>query len=89
MALLMAAPVSWRRLLNSVYSASSPAVAGVFSRITDRLFRARDRGGGYADVRAGRCTRGPLYTRVPIYAQAGPIYQLVRPVSIQGVKRRL
>lgn len=42
----MAAPVSWRRLLNSAYSVSSPAVTGVFSRITDRLFRARDRGGG-------------------------------------------
>ncbi|XP_072311753.1 CDP-diacylglycerol--glycerol-3-phosphate 3-phosphatidyltransferase, mitochondrial [Eucyclogobius newberryi] len=42
----MAAPVSWRRLLNAVYSASSPAVAGVFSRITDRLFRAKDRRGG-------------------------------------------
>ncbi|CAL9699267.1 unnamed protein product [Knipowitschia caucasica] len=38
----MAAPVSWRKLLNSV----SPAVTGAFSRITDRLCRARDRGGG-------------------------------------------
>ncbi|KAK7877195.1 hypothetical protein WMY93_032097 [Mugilogobius chulae] len=45
----MAAPVSWRRLLNSVYSASSPAVAGVFSRITDRLFRAKDRRAGKSE----------------------------------------
>uniref|UniRef100_A0A1A8MH13 CDP-diacylglycerol--glycerol-3-phosphate 3-phosphatidyltransferase n=2 Tax=Nothobranchius pienaari TaxID=704102 RepID=A0A1A8MH13_9TELE len=36
----MAAPMSWRRLLHSV---SSPALVGVFTRISDRLFRARDR----------------------------------------------
>ncbi|XP_040922811.1 CDP-diacylglycerol--glycerol-3-phosphate 3-phosphatidyltransferase, mitochondrial [Toxotes jaculatrix] len=39
----MAAPMSWRRLVHSVYS---PAIAGVFTRISDRLFRARDRRGG-------------------------------------------
>ncbi|XP_029954372.1 CDP-diacylglycerol--glycerol-3-phosphate 3-phosphatidyltransferase, mitochondrial [Salarias fasciatus] len=39
----MAAPMSWRRLVQSVYS---PAIAGVFTRITDRLFRARERTGG-------------------------------------------
>lgn len=39
----MAAPMSWRRLVYSVYT---PAVAGVFTRISDRLFRARDRRGG-------------------------------------------
>uniref|UniRef100_A0A3Q0QT89 Uncharacterized protein n=1 Tax=Amphilophus citrinellus TaxID=61819 RepID=A0A3Q0QT89_AMPCI len=39
----MAAPMSWRRLVYSVYS---PAIAGVFTRISDRLFRARDRRGG-------------------------------------------
>ncbi|KAM9716726.1 CDP-diacylglycerol--glycerol-3-phosphate 3-phosphatidyltransferase, mitochondrial [Menidia menidia] len=36
----MAAPMSWRRLVHSVYS---PAIAGVFTRISDRLFRVRDR----------------------------------------------
>ncbi|TNN03213.1 hypothetical protein fugu_000242 [Takifugu bimaculatus] len=36
----MAASMSWRRLLSSVYT---PAINGVCSRITDRLFRARDR----------------------------------------------
>ncbi|XP_077594640.1 CDP-diacylglycerol--glycerol-3-phosphate 3-phosphatidyltransferase, mitochondrial isoform X1 [Stigmatopora nigra] len=36
----MAASMSWRRLLHSVYS---PALAGVFTRISDRLFRTRDR----------------------------------------------
>ncbi|XP_028286918.1 CDP-diacylglycerol--glycerol-3-phosphate 3-phosphatidyltransferase, mitochondrial [Parambassis ranga] len=36
----MAAPMSWRRLVYSVYS---PAIAGVFTRMSDRLFRARDR----------------------------------------------
>ncbi|XP_061564826.1 CDP-diacylglycerol--glycerol-3-phosphate 3-phosphatidyltransferase, mitochondrial [Cololabis saira] len=36
----MAAPMSCRRLIQSVYS---PAMAGVFTRITDRLFRIRDR----------------------------------------------
>uniref|UniRef100_A0A3Q4GTR2 CDP-diacylglycerol--glycerol-3-phosphate 3-phosphatidyltransferase n=1 Tax=Neolamprologus brichardi TaxID=32507 RepID=A0A3Q4GTR2_NEOBR len=36
----MAAPMSWRRLVYSVYS---PAIAGVFTRISDRVFRARDR----------------------------------------------
>ncbi|XP_077407775.1 CDP-diacylglycerol--glycerol-3-phosphate 3-phosphatidyltransferase, mitochondrial isoform X3 [Vanacampus margaritifer] len=39
----MAAPMSWRRLVYSVYT---PALAGVFTRISDRLFRARDRRGG-------------------------------------------
>ncbi|XP_051925653.1 CDP-diacylglycerol--glycerol-3-phosphate 3-phosphatidyltransferase, mitochondrial isoform X2 [Hippocampus zosterae] len=39
----MAAPMSWRRLVSSVYS---PALAGAFMRISDRLFRARDRRGG-------------------------------------------
>uniref|UniRef100_A0A3Q4MHL7 CDP-diacylglycerol--glycerol-3-phosphate 3-phosphatidyltransferase n=1 Tax=Neolamprologus brichardi TaxID=32507 RepID=A0A3Q4MHL7_NEOBR len=32
----MAAPMSWRRLVYSVYS---PAIAGVFTRISDRVFR--------------------------------------------------
>ncbi|CAL8303158.1 unnamed protein product [Lota lota] len=36
----MAAPMSWRRLVYSVYT---PAFAGVFTRISDRFFRARDR----------------------------------------------
>uniref|UniRef100_UPI0037E8D74F CDP-diacylglycerol--glycerol-3-phosphate 3-phosphatidyltransferase, mitochondrial n=1 Tax=Semicossyphus pulcher TaxID=241346 RepID=UPI0037E8D74F len=39
----MAAPMSWRRLVHSMYT---PAIAGVFTRISDRLFRARDRRGG-------------------------------------------
>uniref|UniRef100_A0A3P8W1W4 CDP-diacylglycerol--glycerol-3-phosphate 3-phosphatidyltransferase n=2 Tax=Cynoglossus semilaevis TaxID=244447 RepID=A0A3P8W1W4_CYNSE len=39
----MAPPLTWRRLVNSVYF---PAVAGVLTRISDRLFRARDRRGG-------------------------------------------
>ncbi|KAM8890558.1 CDP-diacylglycerol--glycerol-3-phosphate 3-phosphatidyltransferase, mitochondrial isoform 1-T2 [Synchiropus picturatus] len=39
----MAAPLSWRRLVHSVYS---PVIAGVLTRISDRLFRARDRRGG-------------------------------------------
>ncbi|KAM3859650.1 CDP-diacylglycerol--glycerol-3-phosphate 3-phosphatidyltransferase, mitochondrial [Diretmus argenteus] len=36
----MAAPMSWRRLVYSVYT---PAIAGVFTRISDRIFRSRDR----------------------------------------------
>ncbi|XP_030196436.1 CDP-diacylglycerol--glycerol-3-phosphate 3-phosphatidyltransferase, mitochondrial isoform X1 [Gadus morhua] len=36
----MAAPMAWRRLVYSVYT---PAFAGVFTRISDRFFRARDR----------------------------------------------
>ncbi|XP_061089194.1 CDP-diacylglycerol--glycerol-3-phosphate 3-phosphatidyltransferase, mitochondrial isoform X2 [Conger conger] len=36
----MAAPMSWRRLLSSVYA---PALAGVFTRMSDRLFRTGDR----------------------------------------------
>ncbi|CAL8282819.1 unnamed protein product [Merluccius merluccius] len=36
----MAAPMYWRRLVNSVYT---PAFAGVFTRISDRFLRARDR----------------------------------------------
>ncbi|XP_075950117.1 CDP-diacylglycerol--glycerol-3-phosphate 3-phosphatidyltransferase, mitochondrial [Anarhichas minor] len=39
----MAAPMTWRRLVYSVYS---PAITGVFTRISDRIFRARDRRGG-------------------------------------------
>uniref|UniRef100_A0A146WRZ3 CDP-diacylglycerol--glycerol-3-phosphate 3-phosphatidyltransferase n=1 Tax=Fundulus heteroclitus TaxID=8078 RepID=A0A146WRZ3_FUNHE len=41
----MAAPMTWRRLVHSVYS---PAIAGVFSRISDRLCRAQDRRRGSA-----------------------------------------
>ncbi|KAL0964693.1 hypothetical protein UPYG_G00327680 [Umbra pygmaea] len=37
---MMAAPMSWRRLVYSVYS---PALTGVFTRISDRFFRKRDR----------------------------------------------
>uniref|UniRef100_A0A8B9KHB3 CDP-diacylglycerol--glycerol-3-phosphate 3-phosphatidyltransferase n=1 Tax=Astyanax mexicanus TaxID=7994 RepID=A0A8B9KHB3_ASTMX len=36
----MAAPMTWRRLVYSVYT---PALSGVFSRISDRLFRTQDR----------------------------------------------
>ncbi|XP_062330204.1 CDP-diacylglycerol--glycerol-3-phosphate 3-phosphatidyltransferase, mitochondrial [Osmerus eperlanus] len=37
---MMAAPMSWRRLVYSVYT---PALTGVFTRISDRFFRTRDR----------------------------------------------
>ncbi|KAI5623339.1 CDP-diacylglycerol--glycerol-3-phosphate 3-phosphatidyltransferase, mitochondrial, partial [Silurus asotus] len=36
----MAAPMTWRRL---VYSVTTPALSGIFSKISDRLFRTRDR----------------------------------------------
>ncbi|KAL2078485.1 hypothetical protein ACEWY4_026170 [Coilia grayii] len=36
----MAAPMSWRRLVYSVYT---PALSGVFTRISDRFFRTHDR----------------------------------------------
>ncbi|CAB1338588.1 unnamed protein product [Coregonus sp. 'balchen'] len=36
----MAAPMSWRKLVYCVYT---PALAGVFTRISDRFFRTRDR----------------------------------------------
>ncbi|XP_064181105.1 CDP-diacylglycerol--glycerol-3-phosphate 3-phosphatidyltransferase, mitochondrial [Anguilla rostrata] len=36
----MAAPMSWRRLINSVYA---PALTGVFTRMSDRFFRTGDR----------------------------------------------
>lgn len=36
----MAAPMTWRRLVYSLYT---PAVSGIFSKISDRFFRTRDR----------------------------------------------
>ncbi|TSK14780.1 CDP-diacylglycerol--glycerol-3-phosphate 3-phosphatidyltransferase, mitochondrial [Bagarius yarrelli] len=36
----MAAPMTWRRLVYSVYP---PALSGIFSKISDRFFRTRDR----------------------------------------------
>ncbi|XP_055786847.1 CDP-diacylglycerol--glycerol-3-phosphate 3-phosphatidyltransferase, mitochondrial-like isoform X2 [Salvelinus fontinalis] len=39
-AVMMAAPMSWRRLVYSVYT---PVLTGIFTRISDRLFRTRDR----------------------------------------------
>ncbi|XP_028990094.1 CDP-diacylglycerol--glycerol-3-phosphate 3-phosphatidyltransferase, mitochondrial [Betta splendens] len=53
----MAAPMSWRRLLYSKYS---PVIAGVFTRISDQLFRARDR------------RRGSVLLLAPLLAQADP-----------------
>ncbi|XP_034427181.1 CDP-diacylglycerol--glycerol-3-phosphate 3-phosphatidyltransferase, mitochondrial [Hippoglossus hippoglossus] len=69
----MAAPMSWRRLVHSVYS---PAIAGVFTRISDRLFRARDRRGGSS-----------VLLLAPLLAEADPApYRITRPTGSAGAQ---
>ncbi|XP_044192899.1 CDP-diacylglycerol--glycerol-3-phosphate 3-phosphatidyltransferase, mitochondrial [Thunnus albacares] len=69
----MAAPVSWRRLVYSVYT---PAIAGVFTRISDRLFRARDRRGGSS-----------VLLLAPLLAEADPAPRRVsRPAGSAGAQ---
>ncbi|XP_061913164.1 CDP-diacylglycerol--glycerol-3-phosphate 3-phosphatidyltransferase, mitochondrial [Entelurus aequoreus] len=67
----MAASMSWRRLAYSVYS---PALAGVFTRIADRLFRARDKGGGSS-----------VLLLAPLLAKAQPAQERVSsPAGARG-----
>ncbi|KAJ4920111.1 hypothetical protein JOQ06_022343 [Pogonophryne albipinna] len=69
----MAAPMSWRRLVYSVYP---PAIAGVFTRISDRIFRARDRRGGSS-----------VLLLAPLLAEADPAPRLIsRPVGSAGAQ---
>ncbi|KAM3591840.1 uncharacterized protein V6R79_008165 [Siganus canaliculatus] len=69
----MAASMSWRRLVYSVYT---PAVAGVFTRISDRLFRARDRGGGSS-----------VLLLAPLLAETDPVPSRVsRPTGSAGAQ---
>ncbi|XP_037611648.1 CDP-diacylglycerol--glycerol-3-phosphate 3-phosphatidyltransferase, mitochondrial [Sebastes umbrosus] len=69
----MAAPMSWRRLVYSVYS---PAISGVFTRISDRLFRARDRRGGSS-----------VLLLAPLLAEADPAPRHVsRPAGSAGAQ---
>ncbi|XP_045925873.1 CDP-diacylglycerol--glycerol-3-phosphate 3-phosphatidyltransferase, mitochondrial [Micropterus dolomieu] len=69
----MAAPMSWRRLVYSVYT---PAIAGVFTRISDRLFRARDRRGGSS-----------VLLLAPLLAEADPAPRRVsRPTGSAGAQ---
>ncbi|XP_030610965.1 CDP-diacylglycerol--glycerol-3-phosphate 3-phosphatidyltransferase, mitochondrial isoform X2 [Archocentrus centrarchus] len=68
----MAAPMSWRRLVYSVYS---PAIAGVFTRISDRLFRARDRRGGPTGS-AGAQQTDDLCTRFRWMAEHVPAFRV-------------
>uniref|UniRef100_A0A3Q2G5T8 CDP-diacylglycerol--glycerol-3-phosphate 3-phosphatidyltransferase n=2 Tax=Cyprinodon variegatus TaxID=28743 RepID=A0A3Q2G5T8_CYPVA len=67
------APITWRRLVHSVYS---PAIAGVFSRISDRLFRAQERRRGSA-----------VLLLAPLLAQAEPAPRHVsRPTGSAGAQ---
>nr|XP_046232196.1 CDP-diacylglycerol--glycerol-3-phosphate 3-phosphatidyltransferase, mitochondrial isoform X1 [Scatophagus argus] len=69
----MAAPMSWRRLVYSVYT---PAITGVFTRISDRLFRARDRRGGSS-----------VLLLAPLLAEAEPAPRRVsRPTGSAGAQ---
>nr|XP_040032951.1 CDP-diacylglycerol--glycerol-3-phosphate 3-phosphatidyltransferase, mitochondrial [Gasterosteus aculeatus aculeatus] len=69
----MAAPMTWRRLVVSVYS---PAITGVFTRISDRLFRARDRRGGSS-----------VLLLAPLLAEADPPPRRVpRPAGSTGAQ---
>ncbi|KAK5906178.1 hypothetical protein CgunFtcFv8_002067 [Champsocephalus gunnari] len=69
----MAAPMSWRRLVYSVYP---PAIAGVFTRISDRIFRARDRRGGSS-----------VLLLAPLLAEADPAPRRVsRSAGAQGTE---
>ncbi|KAL6094374.1 pgs1 [Pungitius sinensis] len=66
----MAAPATWRRLLSS---AGSPAAAGAFTRLSDRLRRARDR-------RAG----SSVLLLAPLLAEADPPRHVPRPAGPAG-----
>ncbi|XP_029382939.1 CDP-diacylglycerol--glycerol-3-phosphate 3-phosphatidyltransferase, mitochondrial [Echeneis naucrates] len=69
----MAAPMSWRRLVYSVYS---PAITGVFTRISDRLFRIRDRRGGSS-----------VLLLAPLLAEADPAPRHgTRPTGLAGAQ---
>ncbi|XP_036937378.1 CDP-diacylglycerol--glycerol-3-phosphate 3-phosphatidyltransferase, mitochondrial isoform X2 [Acanthopagrus latus] len=69
----MAAPMSWRRLVYSVYT---PAITGVFTRISDRLLRARDRRGGSS-----------VLLLAPLLAEADPAPRRVsRPTGSAGAQ---
>ncbi|XP_070846359.1 CDP-diacylglycerol--glycerol-3-phosphate 3-phosphatidyltransferase, mitochondrial isoform X2 [Chaetodon trifascialis] len=69
----MAAPMSWRRLVYSVYT---PAVTGVFTRISDRIFRARDKGGGPS-----------VLLLAPLLAEADPAPRRIsRPTGSAGAR---
>ncbi|KAL3967938.1 E3 ubiquitin-protein ligase [Sarotherodon galilaeus] len=70
----MAAPMSWRKLVYSVYS---PAIAGVFTRISDRVFRARDRRGGSS-----------VLLLAPLLAETDPApHRVSRPTGSAGAQR--
>ncbi|XP_030256313.1 CDP-diacylglycerol--glycerol-3-phosphate 3-phosphatidyltransferase, mitochondrial isoform X1 [Sparus aurata] len=69
----MAAPMSWRRLVYSVYT---PAITGVFTRISDRLLRARDRRGGSS-----------VLLLAPLLAEADPApHRVSRPTGSAGAQ---
>ncbi|XP_068160803.1 CDP-diacylglycerol--glycerol-3-phosphate 3-phosphatidyltransferase, mitochondrial [Antennarius striatus] len=69
----MAASMSWRRIVQSVYS---PAIAGIFNRLSDRLLRARDRGGGSS-----------VLLLAPLLAETDPAPQRVfRPAGSVGAQ---
>nr|XP_006635218.1 PREDICTED: CDP-diacylglycerol--glycerol-3-phosphate 3-phosphatidyltransferase, mitochondrial isoform X1 [Lepisosteus oculatus] len=63
----MAAPMSWRRLVCSVYA---PAVSGVITRMSDRLFRTRDRRQGSS-----------VLLLAPLLAEADPLSTTSQPRS--------
>ncbi|XP_062382073.1 CDP-diacylglycerol--glycerol-3-phosphate 3-phosphatidyltransferase, mitochondrial [Sardina pilchardus] len=69
----MAAPMSWRRLVYSVYT---PALSGVFTRISDKFFRTHDRRRGSS-----------LLLLAPLLAEAEPVpVPPSRPPSSTGVE---
>ncbi|XP_066560589.1 CDP-diacylglycerol--glycerol-3-phosphate 3-phosphatidyltransferase, mitochondrial [Amia ocellicauda] len=74
----MAAPMSWRRLINSVYT---PALAGVLTRMSDKIFRSRDRRRGSSVL-----LLAPLLAEAdPVPAVAEP--QAPRPTGVGGLPR--
>ncbi|MBN3313449.1 PGPS1 protein, partial [Atractosteus spatula] len=63
----MAAPMSWRRLVCSVYA---PAVSGLITRMSDRFFRTRDRRQGSS-----------VLLLAPLLAEADPLSTTSQPRS--------
>ncbi|XP_076154936.1 CDP-diacylglycerol--glycerol-3-phosphate 3-phosphatidyltransferase, mitochondrial [Alosa pseudoharengus] len=72
----MAAPMSWRRLVYSVYT---PALSGVFTRISDKFFRKHDRRRGSS-----------LLLLAPLLAEAElvPVPPSRPPSSVEGLHAR-
>ncbi|KAJ8013692.1 hypothetical protein DPEC_G00032430 [Dallia pectoralis] len=64
----MAAPMSWRKLVYSVYK---PVLAGVFTRVSDRFFRMRDRRRGSSVLLLAPLLAEADHSPLPVFRSPG------------------